>query len=122
MDAKKRSTITKEQQQNAVWFIISVTGTIVTIITASILIIQFSKNYKDRAPIQHILFLISGILMLLLGIYSNRVVIEYSQNNQELYGELILIPRLLLKINIAFAIYTLYTLLKRAFFLYKKKQ
>ena len=55
MDAKSEA-LSKEQQQNAVWFIVSITGTIVTIITASILIIQFSKNYKDKAPIQHILF------------------------------------------------------------------
>ena len=32
MDSK-RKTLTKEEQQNAVWFIVSITGTIVTIIT-----------------------------------------------------------------------------------------
>lgn len=112
MDAKSE-TLSKEQQQNAVWFIISITGTIVTIITASILIIQFSKNYKDKAPIQHILFLISGVLMLSLGIYLNNIIIEYTNKNQESYGKFILVPRLLLKINIAFAIYAIYTIVKR---------
>lgn len=121
MDAKTRETTTKEQQQNSVWFIISITGTIVTIITASILIIQFSKNYKDKAPIQHILFLISGILMLSLGIYLNSIVIEYTNKNEEMYGRFILIPRILLKINITFAIYTIYTIIKRERTLIMKK-
>jgi sulfite exporter TauE/SafE len=120
MDSK-RKTLTKEEQQNAVWFIVSITGTIVTIITASILIIQFSKNYKDKARIQHILFLISGVLMLSLGIYLNNIIIEYTNNNQKIYGKLILIPRLLLKINIAFAIYTIYTIIKRTWAFIMKK-
>ena len=121
MDAKMRETETKKQPQNAVWFIISITGTIVTIITASILIIQFSKNYKDKAPIQHVLFLISGISMLSLGLYLNSTVIEYTNNNEEMYGRFILIPRILLKINITFAIYTIYTIIKRARILIMKK-
>lgn len=117
----KRNSLSKEQQQNAVWFIVSITGTIVTIITASILIIQFSKNYKDKAPIQHILFLISGVLMLMLGIYLNNIIIGYTNKNQELYGKFILAPQLLLKINIAFAIYTIYTIVKRTWFFIMKK-
>ena len=121
MDAKWSESMTKEQQQNSAWFIIATTGTIVTIITASILIIQFSKNYKDKAPIQHILFLISGILMLSLGIYLNSIVIEYTNKNEEMYGRFILIPRILLKINITFAIYTIYTIIKRARILIIKK-
>ena len=36
MDAKWSESMTKEQQQNSAWFIIATTGTIVTIITASI--------------------------------------------------------------------------------------
>ena len=117
----KRNSLNKEQQQNAMWFIISITGTIVTIITASILIIQFSRNYKDKAPIQHILFLMSGVLMLSLGIYLNHIIIEYTNNNQKIYGKLILIPRLLLKINISFAIYTIYTIIKRTWAFIMKK-
>ena len=110
---RQKETLTKEQQQNAVWFIVSTAGTIVTIITASILIIKFSKPYKDKAPIQHILFLISGVLMLFLGTYTNIIVIDYTKNDEELYGKFILIPEVLLKINVAFAIYTIYTIIKR---------
>lgn len=103
---------TKEvQQQNATWFIFSVTGTIVTIITAGILIIQFSRNYKDKQPMQYILFMFAGITTLWLGIYMNYIIIDFI--NEQHYGQLAIIPRLLLKINIVFFIYSVYTGAKR---------
>jgi len=117
----KRKTLKNEEKENSIWFIVSITGTIVTIITASILIIQFSKNYKDKAPIQHILFLISGVLMLFLGLYLNNVIIEYTKNNKKIYGKFILIPRYLLKINILFVMYTIYTIIKRIWSFIMKK-
>jgi len=118
---KEKVKLTKEEQQNAAWFIISVSGTIITIITATILINQFSRNYKLKSPVQHILFLFSGILMLCLGIYVNIVTIDYTNAHTEEYGKFILIPRLLLKINFVFLIYAGYTVIKRiSSFLSKK--
>jgi hypothetical protein len=105
--------MTREQEQNSVWFIISITGTIVTIITASIIIIQFSRNYKNKSPIQYIIFLFSGILMLFLGIYINNRVVIHLSNHKDEYGSFIIIPQMLQKINIVFAIYVIYTIVKQ---------
>lgn len=112
MDYEKKQKL-QEQQQNSAWFIISITGTIVTIITASILIIQFSRNYKDKAPLQYMIFLLAGIFMLCLGIYLNYIIIRFVKNKEQQYGELIIVPQLLLKINIVFFIYAFYTGAKR---------
>tara|TARA_A100001011_G_scaffold80696_1_gene83807 strand:+ start:3420 stop:3785 length:366 start_codon:yes stop_codon:yes gene_type:complete len=112
MDYEKKQKL-QERQQNSEWFIISITGTIVTIITASILIIQFSQKYKDKAPFQYIIFLFAGILMLCLGIYLNYIIIKFVKNKKQQYGESIIVPQLLLKINIVFLIYAFYTGAKR---------
>ena len=115
MNLQKKEDI----QQERIWFIVSLTGTIVTIITSTILIIQFSRNYKDKSPFQHIIFLFSGIIMLFLGIYLNYIIIIYTNDNKDKYSNFIVIPKLLMSINIVFFIYVIYTLIKR-FSLYKK--
>jgi len=117
----KEEKLTKEEEQNSVWFITSVTSTIVTLITAGILIIQFSKHYKEKAPVQHVLFLFSGVLMLFLGAYLNIIVIRYTNNHKKEYGDFITIPRVLFKINIVFGIYAFYTMMKRFMMLRRKK-
>ena len=109
MNLQKKEDI----QQERIWFIVSLTGTIVTIITSTILIIQFSRNYKDKSSFQHIIFLFSGIIMLFLGIYLNYIIIIYTNDNKDKYSNFIVIPKLLMGINIVFFIYVIYTLIKR---------
>lgn len=90
------------------WFAVSSAGSIVTVISASIAIIQFSRNYKSKSPAQSAIFLLAGILLLCLGLYLNIIVLEFG-------GEYVTVPRMLLCINSIFALYALYTGAKRVF-------
>ena len=94
------------------WFVVSTSGSVLSIMTAAILIIQFGQNYKKKSPTQYFLFLLSGILMLILGIYMNHIIIDFSWNNNTHYGKFVLMPIILQKINIVFLLYVIYISLK----------
>lgn len=101
--------------QNAVWFIASIAVISVNILTASIVIIQFSRHYKDRRPIQNIIFLLEGFLLLCVGIFLNYKVIQYIEKNKNKYENFIIVPQAIQKINIVFLLYIIYIAFKKMF-------
>lgn len=91
------------------WFILSTTGSVITVITAGIMIIQFSREYKLKSPIQSVVFLSSGVLMLCLGFYMNNIIMHYTNENNKFK----VVPQTLLYVNIVFALYAFYVGVKR---------
>lgn len=107
--------IDNKLDQNAVWFIASIAVISVNILTASIVIIQFSRHYKDRRPIQNIIFLLEGFLLLCVGIFLNYKVIQYVEKNKNKYENFIIVPQAIQKINIVFLLYIIYIAFKKMF-------
>lgn len=99
-------------KRDNLWFVVSTSGSALSIMTAAILIIQFGQNYKKKSPTQYFLFLLSGILMLILGIYMNHIIIDFSWNNSAHYRQFVMMPIILQKINVAFLLYAMYISLK----------
>lgn len=93
--------------ENTVWFIVSTMGSILSVTTASILIIQFSRNYKAKSPWQSFIFMLVGSLMLLMGAFMNRKFIDYI-DDKERYDEFSMLPKMLQNINYVFLLYILY--------------
>lgn len=104
--------------ENTVWFVISTMGSILSVTTASILIIQFSRNYKAKSPWQSFVFLLTGVLVLLMGVFMNHKLIDFIENKEK-YDGFAILPQMLQYINLVFLLYVSYMIVMKLRYLLK---
>ena len=93
-------------------------STTLTLILASIAIIQFSQTYKKKNTLQSLIFVLPGTLLLVLALLFNSYTIRFMKiHPTRNYRSLIIFPIGLQIINIIFLIYALYIVFKRVKYL-----
>ena len=118
---KKNSEFINNELQNnelrnkelRISFVSQSIATVLTFLTASIIIIEFSKNYKEKSYYQSVMFLLVSIIMLSISLIYSTTVLRFMSLNKDIYNELITLPRILQGVNYLFVVYILYVLIKR---------
>ncbi len=102
------STSYKDEIKEFLWFIGSITTSIVSILTASILLINLGREYKKKRPYQFTILLLGGIILLFVSSYININVINYLKLYSNKYQHYVLMLKSILFITICFIIHVLH--------------
>lgn len=105
----------QKNKQDKINFVVSTSTGLITVLTASILIINFSRNYKTKRPVQSTVFLFGGFLLLIVGMGLNNEFMSFLSNKHNVYGKLVYAPKMVQFIYICFLIYILYVAYLKTF-------
>uniref|UniRef100_A0AB39JEA6 Uncharacterized protein n=1 Tax=Florenciella sp. virus SA2 TaxID=3240092 RepID=A0AB39JEA6_9VIRU len=111
-DNNSNSKTDKDKNKEFLWFIGSITTSIVSILTASILLINLARQYKKKIPYQYAILLFGGFILLFVSSYINVNVIEHLKLYNDDSHYFVLMLKSILVITSCFIFYTLYMIVK----------
>ena len=91
-----------------IWFVSTTITSMLAFLTASIVIIEFSKSYKGKSYFQSIIFLIISAVILCISLFYSNNVLNFMSRANHSYDEYIALPRIL-QVLIIYLLYILYT-------------
>ena len=96
-----------------IWFVSTTITSMLAFLTASIVVIEFSKSYKGKSYFQSIIFLIISAVILGISLFYSNNVLNFMSRANHSYDEYIALPRILQGVNYLFIIYIIYVAFKR---------